>query len=89
MTLEEQLNDLERQIQDIRLCRDVVLAESLRKRVLQNTIFAGITSTSLTDINETTNVPAGGGSVTHAEAFDRKVLVNIDGSNYFIGLYDA
>lgn len=89
MTTEERLVKLEKQLEDLLLARDVVFTESLRKRLLQNTIFAGITSTSLTDINETTNVPGGGGNVTHAEAFDKKVRVTIDGTDYWVGLYST
>lgn len=89
MTIEERLTKLEKENEDLRLARDVVFTESLRKRLLQNTIFAGIISTSLTDINETTIVPVGGGNVTHAEAFDKKVRVSIDGTEYWFGLYNT
>lgn len=81
--------DLEKLVNDIRQGRDVIFTESLRKRLLQNTVFAGVTSTSLDDINETTAVPGGGGNVTHAEAYDKKVKVIIDGTEYWLGLYNA
>lgn len=89
MTDKERIEKLEKQVEDLKLARDTVFTESLKKRVLQNIIFAGIISTSLTDINETTVIPAGGGSVTHAEAFDKKVRVEIDGVPYYLGLYTA
>lgn len=89
MTLEDEVKQLKKELEDIKLGRDVVFTESLRRRLLQNVVFAGITSTSLADINETTVVAAVPGNVIHAEAFDKKVKVNIDGSDYWLGLYNT
>ena len=91
MSLEDEVKQLKKEVEELRLANDVIFTESLRRRLLQNTIFAGVISTSLTDINETTSgsIPAGGGnySVTHAEAFDKKVRITIDGADYWLGLY--
>ena len=86
MTVDERLSKLEKQIEDLRLERDVVHSESLKKRVLQGVINAGIKSAATdTDVNESVvAVPA-----IVARAFDAKVRVEIDGTAYYIGLQNV
>lgn len=90
MTTEERLSKLEKEIQDIRLATDVQFTESLRRRVVQDVIFAGISDTTLLDLNETTAIPiGGGGSVLHTEPYDKRLRITVDGTDYFIGLYNV
>lgn len=72
----------------MQLGEDVIFSESLRKRIFEDVILAENIDSTLTDINATTNVPVGGGDVTHAKSFDKRLRVNIDGSDYYIGLYN-
>lgn len=87
--IEQKLNDMQKEIDDLREARDVVFAESLRKRVFQDIIEAGVIDTSLTGVNETTTVPTGGGNVSHAEEYDKRFRIVVDGIPYYIGLYNA
>lgn len=89
MTTEERIVKLEKELADIRGAKDFAFVESVRKRIFKNIMEAGVTSASLADINETTVIGGAGGSVTHAEGYDQKVRVTIDGSDYYIGLYNV
>lgn len=89
MTTEERITKLEKELEDIRLERDVVHSESLRKRVLQGIIESGIRDTTLTDINTTTAVAATPSNVSHASTYDFRLRVIIDGNPYYIGLYST
>lgn len=85
----KRIDDLEKKVSDIQEARDVSFSESIRKRVLEDIISAGVIDTTLTDLNETTSVPSGGGNVSHAEPYDRRLRVTIDGTDYYIGLYQV
>jgi len=89
MTSDERIRKLEAEVADLRNARDLAFVEALRRRVFQGTVAAGLVDTTLADLNETTAVPGGGGDVVHAEAYDSRVRVTIDGTDYFIGLYTA
>lgn len=86
MTTEERLTKLEKEIEALRLVNDVVHSESLKKRVLQGVINGGVkSSASTSDINVAVTVlPA-----TVARSHTAKMLVQIDGTNYYLGLYPA
>ncbi len=83
-----QLRSLSKTVDDMRHVRDVVFSESLRRRTLNDVIFAGVIENP-GDANESSAIGPGGGTVNHAETYDKKVLVEIDGSSYYIGLYNA
>lgn len=89
MTTEERISKLEKELEDIRLENDVVHSESLKKRVLNNVLEAGIRDTTLTAINTTTAVAAVPTNVPHASVYDFRLRVTIDGVPYYIGLYSA
>lgn len=88
MTIEERLSKLEKQVEDMRFARDIVNSESIKKHIVHDVISAGTKDDTLTTINHTTTVPAGGGSVNHASSYDHRLEVEIDGTIYYIGLYD-
>ena len=89
MTTEERISKLEKELEDIRLENDVVHSESLKKRVLQSVIQAGIKDSTLTDINTTTTVSSTPSNVLHASTYDFRLRVTLDGVPYYIGLYSA
>lgn len=89
MTTEERISKLEKELEDIRFERDVVHTESLRKRVLQGIMEAGIKDSTLTDINTTTTVGSTPSDVAHASVYDFRLRVVIDGTPYYIGLYST
>lgn len=89
MTTEERLSKLEKELEDIRFERDVIHSESLKKRVLQGTVVAGIKDTTLDDINTTTTVAATPQGVAHAAIYDFRLRITVDGIPYYIGLYEA
>lgn len=88
MTVEERLQKLETELENLRLAKDVIQTESLRARVLQDVVQSGVLDTTLTALNGTTSVPAGGGSVLHAKQYNKRLLVYIDKIPYYIGLYN-
>lgn len=83
------IDDLQKQINELRNGASVEQTESLRRRVLQDIISAGTIDSTLTGINETTVVDAGGGNVDHGAPYDRRQRVEIDGVDYYIGLYNV
>lgn len=83
----EEFNKMKKQLEELQLVRDIIFRESLRKNALQNTIEAGLKSTATSNENATTTVPSTGGNVNHARQYDDRVLVEIDGTQYYIGLY--
>jgi hypothetical protein len=85
----QEFEKMKKELADIRQARDVVFTESLRNRLLQEVINAGIQSNPTTAENTSTVVPSGGGTVLHAGQYDRRVLVELDGSSYYIGLYNV
>lgn len=89
MTLEERVTQLEKALEDIRLERDVVHSESLKKRVIQNIIQSGVRDATLGDINTTTNVAAVPSNVSHASVYNFRLRVIVDGNPYYIGLYEV
>lgn len=88
MTTEERLAQLEKKFEDLELARSVVFTESIKGRVLQDVVQSGVLDTTLTALNGTTSVPAGGGSVLHAKQYNKRLLVYIDKIPYYIGLYN-
>lgn len=82
----QQLDKLQKQIDELRQATDVINVESLRKRVFQEIISAGVISTATTsDVNESVpTVPA-----TVAKDYNKKVRVEIDGVPYYLGLYNV
>lgn len=86
MTIEERLAKLEKEIEDLRQARDIVFAESARKRL--SLIGTETIDTDVTDINGSTVIGAGGGTVNHPAVYDKKVRVLIGGSIYELGVYN-
>ena len=82
------IDALQKQIDNLRSADDVVFSESLKRRVFQDIIETGVVDTTLTGINETTTVGAGGGNVNHNTPYDRRIRIVIDGQPYYLGLYD-
>lgn len=78
------MNDLKKLVESIRSASDIPFVESIKRKVLSNTIDAGITSASLE--NQTT---VDGLDVTAPKPYDQRVRVTIDGTDYYIGLYDV
>lgn len=87
--LEQKIEQLEKQIADIRLAKDIVYTESVRKQVLDDAVRAGIKDDDTSDINTTTAVASTPSNVTHATPYDRRLRINIDGADYYIGLYNV
>jgi hypothetical protein len=86
--LQQRIEDLERLVASIRAGEDVQTLENFRRRTLFDIISAGVVSTPTSNEQVTTSVPVGGGNVSHAKQYDKRVYVDIDGSNYYIGLYE-
>lgn len=84
----EQLDELKRQIEAMRRGEDLELMENLRRRALQDIVSAGTIDDPDTE-NESTVIGVGGGTVDHAEEYDKRVRVTIDGTDYYIGLYNV
>lgn len=81
--------EFEAKLETFRQARDVVFTESLKRRVFEDIIHAGVQDTDTTDINTTTSIGAGGGDVTAATPYDTRLRVQIDGTDYYIGLYEV
>jgi hypothetical protein len=88
MNLEERVKKLEEELEEMRMARDVVFSESIKKHITFNLIESGVHDTTLTDINTTTEVASTPSYVTHASPYDRRLRIKIDGATYYIGLYN-
>lgn len=86
MTPEQRIDRLERIIEAMRWGRDIEFQEQLRRRALQEAILAGvIDQATSSNINQTiTAVPAAA-----PDPFDKRLRVVIDGTPYYIGLYNV
>lgn len=86
--LQAKLNELEKQISDLKHVASVEFKQSLRLRALQDYVEAGSTENATSNENTTTVVPSGGGNVLHAAQYDKRAIVTIGGVDYYIGLYE-
>jgi hypothetical protein len=86
--IDAQFTKLAKDLNGIRLGEDVVFTRSVRRRVLDDVVLAGVVDADLTDINTSTVVPGGGGTVDAATPYDARVIVDVDGTDYYLGLYE-
>ena len=87
--IEAKFAELEKRLDDIENARSVSQTESIRKRVLQDIISAGVIDSPTSSENTSTTVPGGGGTVNHPAQYDLRVRVTIDGADYYVGLYNV
>lgn len=86
--MNEQIRQLEAKIEAMRSGQDIQFNEMLR-RLGATTVAFGEVSNATANENETTSVPNGGGNVTHAEAYDKRVAITINGTTYYVGIYNS
>jgi hypothetical protein len=84
----QEFEKMKQEIADLKEARSVVFTESIRKRLLDDYIEAGTSTTATT--SDVLKAVSEGGAATYnvAKAYDDKVLVEIGGENYYIGVYN-
>jgi hypothetical protein len=85
---DQQLKVLERMIKDIREAKDIPFAESFKRQYLEDIISAGLVDNATSNENTSTTVSAIPTTVNHPAQYDKRVKVEIDGTEYYIGLYN-
>lgn len=85
---QKKIDDVIDLIKRMQLGEDIIFAESLRKRIFQDIIQSGVVDLA-TDINDSTIISAGGGTVNHPKEYDKRAIITIDGEDYYIGLYNT
>lgn len=86
---QKKIDDAVKLLNDIRLGEDVVFTESLRKRVLENVLLSENVDSTVLDINDTQSVASTPQDVSFAKEYDKRLKLNIDGIDYYIGLYNV
>lgn len=92
MTLQEQikLDNAVKQINEILRCESVAFKESVLKRIIKKDVaflreINDVTVASTSNVNESF---APGAGATVAREYDQKAIIEIDGVEYYIGLYE-
>lgn len=88
-TLETRVAELEKLVEELRQARDIQFVESSRRRIFQDIIQAGVKDSNVSAVNKTSNIVAVPVGITTANTYNAKVRVRIDGTDYYIGLYNT
>lgn len=86
---DRKIAELERKVEAMRTGQDIEFQETLRRRTFQDLISAGTVDTATTgNILQAVNE---GGSATYnvADEFDFRLRVEVDGTDYYVGLYSV
>lgn len=83
------LEQLEEKVNRMRNGEDIENIENIRRRTLEGAIFAGVASTATT--GDILKAVAEGGSASYnvAKAPAQKLRVSIDGTDYYLALYNV
>lgn len=88
--IDSMVNDLKGAIElleNIRQSTDLPFTESLRRRVLDDVVFAETIDSSVGDMDTVYNIAAVPASFTTPKIYDRRIPLIIDGEKLYVGAY--